>query len=225
MYAAWLNTNPEITETLLRSGADISARTDERFGLCDALMLAAKNNTCPEVLQLLIEAGADVNPPMKDLRSPESIRSYETPLTLALQYNRNSEVALLLLDCGADPNETNFSNYPPLYYAIECNYNRPSSTDIVQALIRAGADLQWVEDMGSPTILMLAINNYSACRMTDDYDIAIITSLLEAGAPLTLWPEPGALELMLKPPPLNSEVHELTTDEISRLLGGNGAIL
>jgi len=56
MYAAELNSNPEVITTLLKAGAKLDDRDTNGM---TALMVAAHFNPNPEVITILINAGAD----------------------------------------------------------------------------------------------------------------------------------------------------------------------
>ena len=115
--AVGFNNNPAVITALIEARAKVNAQTDGGYS---PLHWAAWNNDSPAVIKVLVQAGADVNaqtakesswvsspfrkftdlldgwhPPMKGGWSP---------LHYAARFNENPEVALKLLDDGADAN-------------------------------------------------------------------------------------------------------------------------
>jgi ankyrin repeat protein len=117
--AARYNNNPEVSNILIKAGADSST-------VKLALMWAAWHNSNPEVLSILIKAGADVN--AKDWLG-------WTPLMLAARYNDNPEVLRVLIKAGAKINAKN-DGKTPLSFAVEKN-----SPEIVSLLLTSGANV------------------------------------------------------------------------------------
>ena len=104
--AIWLNENPEVVRLLLDAGANVNvytqAQTDVAVGTPShiqteyiegtPLHIAIECNKI-EAITALLDAGANVNAP-----SGGNI----TPLHLAAQYSKNSQIILTLLEAGAD---------------------------------------------------------------------------------------------------------------------------
>ncbi len=129
MWAAAAN-QPEIVDLLLARGAkdqvDLRAKHDDwprmitsepraQFGSrhtggLTALLYAARSG-CLGCAQSLVEAGADVNKP-----NPDGI----TPLINALD-NRRFDMAMYLLDQGANPHTWDWWGRTPLYTAVTMN--------------------------------------------------------------------------------------------------------
>jgi len=96
-YATWGN-YPEIVSLLLENGADINPRST--WGIPGAMPLHwAARNSSPESAEVLINAGADL-----DAQSDAGL----TPLAVVLGSGRleeqSEQIAIYLLEAGADPN-------------------------------------------------------------------------------------------------------------------------
>jgi ankyrin repeat protein len=162
MWAAAGN-HSAVVESLIETGADIKARSrkvalppqilaptyseysffPKTKGDFTALMLAAQSGDLGSV-QALLAAGADVN---------ESTPEYGSALILAT-VNGHEEVALYLLEKGADPDFTDGYGIAPIHWAIaegiSSVYGMPSRTDrfwiipnssrLVKALLSKGVD-------------------------------------------------------------------------------------
>ena len=162
MWAA-AGKQPGVVAALVETGADTRIRSrkvplppqvvaptyseyvyfPETKGDFTAFMLAAQSGDL-ESVKLLHAAGADVN---------ESTPEYGSALVLAV-VNGNEDVALYLLDNGADPNLTDCYGMTPLHWAVQEGlarlYGMPSRTDkfwiypqsarLVKALLDKGAD-------------------------------------------------------------------------------------
>jgi ankyrin repeat protein len=128
MWAAGTN-QPEIVDLLLAHGAkniDARAKFDDwprqqtsepraqyqsrQTGGLTALLYATRSG-CLRCAQALVKAGADVNKP-----NPDGI----TPLINALD-NKHFDVAMFLLDKGANPHVWDMSGRTALYMAIDMN--------------------------------------------------------------------------------------------------------
>jgi len=152
-----------VVAALVETGADIRARSQkiplppqviaptyseyvyfpETKGDFTALMLAAQAGDL-ESVKLLLNAGADVN---------ESTHEYGSALVLAV-VNGREEVALYLLEKGANPNFSDAYGMTPLHWAVQEGlarlYGMPSRTDrfwiiptsprLVETLLDRGAN-------------------------------------------------------------------------------------
>ena len=103
--AAYHNENPAVIETLLKAGANLETRADEKV---TPLNLAARYNENPAVIETLLKAGANL----------ETRDSWEnTPLHWAAYRNDNPEVVKALIDAGADLTAWNEKDNTPLQMA------------------------------------------------------------------------------------------------------------
>ncbi|MEI7912451.1 MAG: ankyrin repeat domain-containing protein [Verrucomicrobiota bacterium] len=115
------NGQTDAVEILLKRGADIHADSDS------ALQLAAGNGHL-ETVKFLVEKGADVNAIMY-------CGTTETPLLNAV-FGRNKEIVELLIDEGANINQTFPRQESILDLAAQLGH-----TAIVKLLVERGADL------------------------------------------------------------------------------------
>ncbi len=137
MWAAAEN-HPEIVDLLLSKHADFKLRakyddwsrqmTSEPraqyrpTGGLTALLYATRSD-CSRCVVSLVKAGADVNQP-----NPDGI----TPLLNALD-NRDYDIAMFLLDKGANPSAWDMSGRTPLYVAVDMHsYNGRSGAGNAQ---------------------------------------------------------------------------------------------
>jgi ankyrin repeat protein len=130
-----------VVRTLLEAGADVHATLDSGF---TPFFFAVREGNI-EVARVLLEAGVDVNAPLlRRERAPGSPASYgpyktagtgTSPLLLAVQ-NGHFELAIALVDAGADPNDTQtgFSALHTLSWV-----RKPDSSDISDPSTPAGS--------------------------------------------------------------------------------------
>ena len=161
MWAAAGN-HPEVVEVLIAHGANVHLRakyedwqrqmTSEpraqfrHTGGLTALLYAARSG-CTRCAVAIVNAGADVNQP-----NPDGI----TPLINAIN-NRSYDVAMFLLDRGANPHVWDMSGRTPLYVAVDMNSfkggggfffgpeepqppNKATAMDVVNRLLKMGVD-------------------------------------------------------------------------------------
>ena len=162
MWAAAGN-HPEVVDVLVAHHADVKVRakyddwprqmTSEpraqfrQTGGLTALLYAARSG-CTRCAVAIVKAGADVNQP-----SPDGI----TPLINAIN-NRSYDIAMFLLDRGANPGAWDMTGRTPIYVAVDMNSfkggggpnfggpaepNPPSKAtamDVVNRLLAMGVD-------------------------------------------------------------------------------------
>lgn len=125
MWAAGLNA-PDIVAMLVDAGADVSLRsyindwpsqitTEPRAQYRPAAGLTplhfAARSGCGSCVEVILSAGADI-----DLPTPEGV----TPLIIAIE-SRNFDVAIQLLDAGANPHIWDWWGRTALYTAVDQN--------------------------------------------------------------------------------------------------------
>ena len=158
LHHAAMNANPAVAGALLEAGADVNAEVNAPRGLVTPLHQAALSNSNPAVITFLIAAGADVN--------ARDVWGF-TPLHVAAQYNPHPEIITSLIEAGAEVNardpdgdvpEERSPNYrTPLFDAVFRpalwnHYVGPwptrGNTQVIEALVRAGADLEQAHESG-----------------------------------------------------------------------------
>lgn len=158
LHHAAMNANPAVAGVLLEAGADVNAEVNAPRGLVTPLHQAALSNSNPAVITFLIAAGADVN--------ARDVWGF-TPLHVAAQYNPHPEIITSLIEAGAEvnardpdgyvPEERSPNHRTPLFDAVFRpalwnHYVGPwptrGNTQVIEALVRAGADLEQADGAG-----------------------------------------------------------------------------
>jgi ankyrin repeat protein len=159
MWAAGGN-QPEILDLLLARGAknlDLRAKHDDwprqmtsepraqfqsrQTGGLTALLYATRSG-CLRCVVSLVKAGADVNRP-----NPDGV----TPLVNALD-NRHFDIAMFLLDKGANPHTWDMSGRTPLYVAVDMKSYRPGMGGIGGPRPRSADDVPAEEPPGPKAV-------------------------------------------------------------------------
>lgn len=159
-FAAVFNENPEVTNALLKAGADARGAFGGGKLVVSPLFLAAAYNSNPAIVTTLLEAGA--NPIAGG--TPDGETSLHAATT-----NANPAILFKLLDAGADPNARDDGGVTPLHRAAS-NKN----LDIVEALLDAGADPK--------AKARNRIDNTPLHRAATSENPDIVAALLDAGA-------------------------------------------
>jgi uncharacterized protein len=149
-----------IINRLVMHGANIDFRSESGSGNTPLMRMIEYSPKFLRGIELLVAYGCDVNT-INELG--------KTPLSVAIQYNRDIEIIKILLNAGADPNFIDGCGKTPLSFAIQYE----SDIEIVQILLNAGANPNFIDGCGK-TPLSFAIQYES--------DIEIVQILLNAGA-------------------------------------------
>lgn len=154
---------------LLDAGADPNATDRKRRSALELAVLKQR----PEMVRLLLERGAN----------PNIVGPYRnTPLQHAAERG-TGEIAELLIKAGADVNVRGRYGATPLIDAVYGRYS-VRHTDVVEALIRGGADLNATEPRrAGGTALHAAIQRKN---------VPIAKLLIEAGADVSIRDRRGA---------------------------------
>jgi ankyrin repeat protein len=193
-----------VVRALIETGADINASLDSGF---TPFFFAVREGRI-EVVRALLEAGIDVNAPLSR-RAPEARTNNApprpggrptSPLLLAVQ-NAHYELAIALVDAGADPNDLQ-TGFSPLHTLP--GVRRPDSSDVsdpatppgsgrltslqfVREIVKRGAKVNLQLPKGSPRVPATSsrIDSEGATPFllaADRADIPLMRLLLELGA-------------------------------------------
>jgi ankyrin repeat protein len=191
---------------IVRSGWPDQGFQDATPGAMTSLLYAARDGRI-EAAQMLVAAKADVN---------QSEANGVSPLLIAVA-NNHLDVAKFLLEHGADPNRSDFWGRAPLWEAVELRnldldksgengIDRPAMLDLIQLILRHGADLNarikevppvrrwimplgdlsWVDFTGQTPFLRAALSG----------DITVMRLLLAHGADPNIATFAGTTALM-----------------------------
>ncbi|MBL9169190.1 MAG: ankyrin repeat domain-containing protein [Verrucomicrobiales bacterium] len=141
----------EVVDLLVRAGAEVGATLDSGF---TALLLAAREGR-RETVRLLLKAGVDVNGVMSPRKSVAKGPAKGTSALVLAVENGHYDLALDLIEAGADPNDQR-SGYSPLHMMTWVRkpprgedfgappppeLNGLANLQFVRALVRRGADV------------------------------------------------------------------------------------
>lgn len=165
----------DVVKKLIEMGADIHKK-DNRCRT--AFMYAAGNNNL-DIVKLLLEKGVNIN---------EQTPDGETALMKAVEYGQ-LETVNYLIESGADVNIKTRKNETAVMYAIGLSHvTTERRVEVLQSLIKAGADLNIPGSWNSQTPLLRAIgyNKYE-----------IVKLLIESGADINIRDKDGNTALFL----------------------------
>ena len=217
MWAA-AQDHPDMAEFLISEGADLAVRaaandwpnqmtSEPRVqyrptGGLTPLLYAARAG-CQGCVAAMIEAGADI-----DLPNPDGM----TPLMMAID-NSHFEVALYLLEQGANPHTWDWWGRTPLYVAVNMRGGPdsnpgprpPASLELVHALLDAGVNPNHQLNMIQPARSgnsgrfkddLLNTGATPLLRAAQTFDNEVVRALLDHGALVDLPNAMGATPLM-----------------------------
>ncbi len=203
LMLAIVENHTPIVRVLLEGGAGVSTRTNNRF---TPLLFAAQQGNI-DAAQLLLSAGADVNESAPDGIGGNTnartrfVRDTEAHVLLVAIDSRHADMALFLLDGGADPNHAG-AGRTPLHSAVQ-----QRMPEVVSALLGRGAD---------PNVLLERSLPFVSRRITQDNgltpsvigatpfflaasfgDLESMRLLTDGGADPTLTTDDGTTALMV----------------------------
>jgi ankyrin repeat protein len=191
-----------VLRALIEAGADLNARIDSGFS---AFFFAVREGRL-DAVQAFLAAGVDVKAMMQPpesgsgRRRPSRRRPDTSPLLLAVQ-NAHYELAIALVDAGADPNDVR-TGFTPLHMlpgvrkpdssdlsdgAPPSGAGRLSSADFVREIVKRGADVNFrlPEDIGKMPGTSSRVKTEGATPFlfaADRSDVPLMRLLLELGA-------------------------------------------
>ena len=133
-----------MVEKLLEAGADANAA--QTSGLTP-LMIASRTGSVA-VVEVLLSHGADVGAATAETKSTALMWAVGEP---------HPDIALVLLDAGADPRTSTIKGFTPLMYAAQ---NGDTST--AAALIAAGVDVNDLSEDGTHVLPFAIVNGQAA---------------------------------------------------------------
>ena len=186
-----------IVRRLIQAGADINATIDSGF---TAFFFAVREGRL-EAAKALLAAGVDVNAMMQRPAGSRSAAAGRTsPLLLAVQ-NAHFDLAIALIDAGADPNDQR-TGFTPLHMipgvrkpdssdgsdgATPHGAGSLSSLEFVREIVKRGANVNFRLPKGAPRYPATSstIGTEGATPMlfaADRSDVPLMRLLLELGA-------------------------------------------
>ena len=186
-----------VIRALIRAGADINATLDSGF---TPFFFAVREGRL-EAAKVFLAAGVDVNAMMRRPGGPPSAAAGRTsPLLLAVQ-NGHFDLAIALIDAGADPNDQRIG-FTPLHMipgvrkpdssdgsdgAAPNGAGRLSSLEFVREIVKRGANVNLRLPKGTPRMpaTSSSIGTEGATPMlfaADRSDVPLMRLLLELGA-------------------------------------------
>lgn len=197
--------NLDAIKEAIKNGADIEMILDEYNGTAITLAFEAGHH---DIVRYLIENGSDINHKdhngktivmgyaelglLKEVKKLVELGAEINDITsysesaLSLSVEEHPDIALYLLERGANPNLGN-----NLLLAIEENH-----TDLSVELIKKGAKLD-IEGFESPLITASIKQNEAIVRALIEYGVsANVTSIDNKTTPLLQWAESGSQDLI-----------------------------
>ncbi len=203
MFAAEMNPNPDVIKVLAQSGAATNFSTKTQGNIIQHALLQGN----PAILQALIDHGAQIQPHdlmiaiqensnpallkilLKQIGTPNFTDNYgNTPLTLAAGNPQSgAEVIRLLLDAGANVNQSDRSGMTPLMKAAA----RQNEVSLLRIIAAAGDRFNLENEPKELQDALAAEREKIAEENT-----AIIDLLIKSGADVNLQDHDGMTALM-----------------------------
>lgn len=144
----------DVVRTMIEKGADVNVQT-----YCGTPLSVAARDGNPEMVSLLIASGADLDA--------------EAPLLCALE-KQHFEVALQLLEAGANPYQTALIRTTPAIALAVAAGDHPQANEVLKALLQAGVDV-------NQTIAQITINQAEVTKQAGEALGGLFQSLEKMG--------------------------------------------
>lgn len=225
-----------VVRALIDAGADVKTTLDSGF---QAFHFAVRGGHL-DTVRVFLAAGSDVNAMMQRIERPGARQRGPRgpgapPLALALQ-NGHYELAIALIDAGADPNDTR-TGFTPLHTIVMVRRpdssdtsdpappdgaGRLSSADFVREIVKRGANVNFRLPKGAPKQpnTWSAVGSEGATPFlfaADRGDLALMRLLLKLGADPRLANFDGTTPLMAAAGVGTNEPNEEAGDESEAL--------
>jgi ankyrin repeat protein len=158
-------------------------------------LFRAFENNKPKIARLMIFLGANIN-----YKNPNDGKTHLINSIIKNKF----DVAKQLLENGADPNIIDDTKGTALYYAL-LHYDKLLSSDIIQLLIKKGANIDYEDSEQKKIPLFIAI-----IAKTDN---SIVKMLLESGAKVNINYNDGNTPLIVAIENENIEVVKMLLDK------------
>lgn len=225
-----------VVRALIDAGADVKTTLDSGF---QAFHFAVRGGHL-DTVRVFLAAGSDVNAMMQRIERPGARQRGPRgpgahPLALALQ-NGHYELAIALIDAGADPNDTR-TGFTPLHTIVMVRRpdssdtsdpappdgaGRLSSADFVREIVKRGANVNFRLPKGAPKQpnTWSAVGSEGATPFlfaADRGDLALMRLFLKLGADPRLANFDGTTPLMAAAGVGTNEPNEEAGDESEAL--------
>ena len=205
-YVDWMKISPEQVRSLIYSGANVNGRRYTETCKLTPLTEACKKSNNPDVIETMITAGAaDLDSALDtamDWDNCEAARvlllyganveyygeeSASTRLIWAAEHHSSPGMIELLIEAGADVNETDLSERTPLMFAVS-NDQYVYNSKVIETLLSNGADVK-CRDLYDKTALIYA------CQKINDLDT--FSMLIKADSDVNAKDKYGCTPLMM----------------------------
>ena len=148
LHVAVFMGKPDAARALLRLGANPNALDGQRY---DIITIASVANDVP-MLKLAIEGGASA----KNITSP-----YDGTALIAAAHLGHAEIVRTLIAAGAPLDHVNNLGWTALIESIVLGDGGKNHTDTLEALVKAGANLNLADRAGFSPLRLAQVRGYS----------------------------------------------------------------
>jgi ankyrin repeat protein len=148
LHVAVFSGHQDATRALLRLGANPNALDAQKY---DAVTIASVKNDVP-MLKLVLEGGASA----KNITSP-----YEGTALIAAAHLGHAEIVRTLIAAGAPLDHVNNLGWTALIESIVLGDGGRNHTDTLEALVKAGANVNIADRQGVTPLALARSRNYA----------------------------------------------------------------